>query len=76
MHMLGLANYFWSNNKKPYLSKYYSEVIKRKSFQRSLPSTIATMKTIWHKLPSTFKWYAIGFTVIVVGVTIYELPKA
>ncbi|XP_031616589.1 ganglioside-induced differentiation-associated protein 1 [Contarinia nasturtii] len=59
LHQLGLAKYFWGNNKKPYIAKYYEKIMRQKSFQASLPSTMATARAAWMKLPYIYKVYFI-----------------
>lgn len=74
LHQLGLSKYYWGNNKKPFLSKYYKTISKRKSFRNALPSRTARMKAVWAKLPYGYKICAISLPTIVIGsIIIYKI---
>lgn len=61
LYILGLEEYFWIN-KRPYIENYLSRFIERDSFKEAVPSTIKTMRAIWGKVPSSYKYafYVIG----------------
>lgn len=73
LQQLGLERYFWGNNQKPFLSKYFNQIRTRKSFQNALPSRTATMKAAWAKLPYGYKVFAICIPTVAIGVVIYKI---
>lgn len=56
LYCLGLENLFWANDKRPLIGKYYVRLSERDSFKRSLPNTLSTIKTVWSKTPSIYKF--------------------
>lgn len=56
LYILGVEEYFWLNNKKPYIENYFERFSQRDSFKRAIPSTIQTMRAIWGKVPSSYKY--------------------
>ncbi|XP_055313359.1 ganglioside-induced differentiation-associated protein 1 isoform X2 [Sitodiplosis mosellana] len=72
LQQLGLEKHFWGNNKKPYLAKYFTRIAQRKAFQKSHPSTTATMKAAWVKLPYSYKVFAVSIPTVVIGILIYN----
>jgi len=62
LYILGLDDYFWLKNKKPKIEKYLANFVHRENFRKAVPSTISTMKAIWGKVPSSYKYaiFAIG----------------
>lgn len=57
LYCLGFENYFWKNCKRPFIEKFFNKLSsERQSFQKSLPTTFATIKTVWSKTPAVYKF--------------------
>lgn len=73
LQQLGLEKHFWGKNKKPYISKYFARIVKRKSFENSLPSKTATIKAAWAKLPYSYKICAVSIPTVVIAILFYKV---
>lgn len=56
LNILGLEEMFWQNDKKPFIESYLDRFIHRDSVQKAVPSTTQTMRAIWGKVPSSYKF--------------------
>lgn len=66
LNCLGMEEHFWKN-KRPAIEEYFQRVSQRDAFQKSLPSTYSTVKTVWSKTPSSYKYSAAALSAAVVA---------
>lgn len=66
LNCLGLEDHYWRNNKRPLTEAYFNRIRQRESYQKSLPSAYSTMKTVWSKTPSSYKYSAAAVSAAVV----------
>lgn len=52
--LLGLDDFFW-NADKPKIKYYYSKLLKRETFLKSLPTKLEIWKSVWSNTPSNYK---------------------
>lgn len=60
MYLLGLETFFWSSGKRPFIESYFAEINKLDSFHRSIPTQMSNLKTVWSKMPESYKMVGVS----------------
>lgn len=55
LNALGLEDYFWTNDKKKNIEKYFKQMGTRDSFVKTMPTVLDNLKIVWEKTPSSYK---------------------
>lgn len=74
LYRVGLDEWFWGNNKKPALARYYKRVQQRDSYKKTIPSNMVHMKTFF-EMQSGFVIGTVIFTALAVVIGGFILLK-
>lgn len=58
LDMIGLEKKLWGQ--KPFISQYFQRIQQLESYQKSIPSQVCNVKTMWSKLPDEYKYVGYG----------------
>ncbi|XP_053677191.1 ganglioside-induced differentiation-associated protein 1 [Anopheles nili] len=55
LYVLGLADRYWGELKRPQVERYFAKACERGSFQSVLPSKVSILRTVWINTPPMYK---------------------